>query len=438
MRKFNVVYMRGGTSKGCIFHKEDLPENRAEWDDIFVQVMGSPDPKQIDGMGGTVSSNNKIVIVWKSDEPNVDIEYLVGQSIVGKSQIDYKSNCGNMTAAVPAYAVEEGMVDITEPITVVRMLNKNTDKYINVSVPIDPETHTFAQDGDCHIAGIDGTAAELKVNFLNPAGAKTGKLLPTGYVTDTFEIGGKQIVYSLVVCLVLFVLFGGHKVKAKKDMEIMAVTEKFTSNQLKALGAIVLMLVLIIFGKVNIGLAALSCAAILLFFRVADDASCIKAMPWNTILMVLFVGALLRVVDKMGGISLMRDALASIMSPSTAASLTGFSAGLLSLVSSALSVVYPTMMPICVDLANQIGGTHPVALMSAVAEGGALAGTSPMSTGGALILAALGGELKKEFTKEYQNKVFAQLLLVSGINLVVLLICAFIFYGPIAQLICPM
>lgn len=221
------------------------------------------------------------------------------------------------------------------------------------------------------------------------------------------------ILTSLVVCLVLFVLFGGHKVKAKKDMEIMAVTEKFTSNQLKALGAIVLMLVLIIFGKVNIGLAALSCAAILLFFRVADDASCIKAMPWNTILMVLFVGALLRVVDKMGGISLMRDALASIMSPSTAASLTGFSAGLLSLVSSALSVVYPTMMPICVDLANQIGGTHPVALMSAVAEGGALAGTSPMSTGGALILAALGGELKKEFTKEYQNKVFAQLLLVS-------------------------
>ena len=246
------------------------------------------------------------------------------------------------------------------------------------------------------------------------------------------------ILTSLVVCLVLFVLFGGHKVKAKKDMEIMAVTEKFTSNQLKALGAIVLMLVLIIFGKVNIGLAALSCAAILLFFRVADDASCIKAMPWNTILMVLFVGALLRVVDKMGGISLMRDALASIMSPSTAASLTGFSAGLLSLVSSALSVVYPTMMPICVDLANQIGGTHPVALMSAVAEGGALAGTSPMSTGGALILAALGGELKKEFTKEYQDKVFAQLLLVSGINLVVLLICAFIFYGPIAQLICPM
>ena len=122
-----------------------LPEDRKEWDNIFLQCMGDPDPKQIDGLGGTVSSNNKIVIVWKSKEPGVDVEYLVGQVIVGKSQVDYKSNCGNMTAAVGPYAVEEGMVDIVEPITTVRMLNRNTDKYINVTVPIDPETKTFAQ-----------------------------------------------------------------------------------------------------------------------------------------------------------------------------------------------------------------------------------------------------------------------------------------------------
>ena len=190
MRKFKTVFMRGGTSKGCLFKKEDLPADRAEWDQIFLQVMGSPDPKQIDGMGGTVSSNNKIVIIWKSEEPDVDIEYLVGQVIVGKEQVDYKSNCGNMTAAVPAFAVEEGMVEITEPVTTVRMLNKNTDKYINVDVPIDPETHTFAQNGDCEIAGVDGTAAELKVDFLNPAGAKTGKLLPTGNVLDVLDIPG--------------------------------------------------------------------------------------------------------------------------------------------------------------------------------------------------------------------------------------------------------
>lgn len=190
MRKFRTVFMRGGTSKGCIFHREDLPEDPGEWDSIFLQTMGTPDPKQIDGMGGTVSSNNKVVVVWKSKEPNVDIEYLVGQVIVGKSQVDYKSNCGNMTAAVAPYAVEEGMVPALEPLTNVRLLNRNTDKYINVIVPIDATTHTFAQDGDCAIAGVDGTAAELKVDFLNPAGAKTGKLLPTGRTLDALDIPG--------------------------------------------------------------------------------------------------------------------------------------------------------------------------------------------------------------------------------------------------------
>ncbi|MBS6517940.1 MAG: PrpF protein [Clostridium sp.] len=188
MRKFKTVFMRGGTSKGCVFHREDLPEDPGQWDEIFLQVMGNPDPKQIDGLGGTVSSNNKIVIVWKSQEPDIDVEYLVGQVIVGKCQVDYKSNCGNMTAAVGPYAVEEGMVEIAEPVTTVRLLNRNTDKKVNVTVPIDPETHTFAQEGSCAIAGVDGTAAELQVNFLNPAGAKTGKLLPTGRVLDVLDI----------------------------------------------------------------------------------------------------------------------------------------------------------------------------------------------------------------------------------------------------------
>lgn len=188
MRKFKTVFMRGGTSKGCMFLKKDLPADQSTWDEIFLQAMGDPDPKQIDGMGGTVSSNNKIVIVWKSDVPGVDVEYLVGQVIVGKSQVDYKSNCGNMTAAVGPFAVEEGLVDIVAPITTVHLLNRNTNKYIDVTVPI--ENGTFAQEGDCHIAGVDGTAAELRVNFLNPAGAKTGKLLPTGNVLDVLDIPG--------------------------------------------------------------------------------------------------------------------------------------------------------------------------------------------------------------------------------------------------------
>ena len=188
MRKFPCVFMRGGTSKGCMFLKEDLPE-REQWDDIFVQAMGSPDPKQIDGMGGCVSSNNKIVVVSRSQRPGVDVDYLVGQSIVGQRKIDYKSNCGNMTAAAAPYAVEMGLVEhLTEPTTVVHMFNLNTNKYIDVEVPV--KDGQFHNEGTCSIAGIDGTAGELKVNFLDPAGSKTGKLFPTGNARDVLELEG--------------------------------------------------------------------------------------------------------------------------------------------------------------------------------------------------------------------------------------------------------
>lgn len=242
---------------------------------------------------------------------------------------------------------------------------------------------------------------------------------------------------SIIVCVVIFIMFKGYKVKAPADAVIMQAAEKFNGKQIAALYGILLMLILIIFVGVNIGLSALCVSAILLLFRVADDGVCVKAMPWNTIIMVLCVGALLNIVDLMGGISLMTDALASVMNSVSATPLMGLSAGLLSLVSSALSVVYPTMMPMCADLAAQVGGVNPVALMSAVAAGGALAGTSPMSTGGALIMGALGSELKDEFTKEYQNKVFVQLLIVSAVNVVVLLICGLVFYNPLANLLCP-
>lgn len=187
MRKFPCVFMRGGTSKGCMFLESDLPA-RDQWDDIFVQAMGSPDPKQIDGMGGCVSSNNKIVVVRKSDRPGIDVDYIVGQSIVGQSKIDYKSNCGNMTAATAPYAVEMGLVeDLTEPTTVVHMFNLNTNKTIDVEVPI--KDGQFNNEGTCSIAGVDGTAGELKVNFLDPAGAKTGRLFPTGNAKEMLDLG---------------------------------------------------------------------------------------------------------------------------------------------------------------------------------------------------------------------------------------------------------
>lgn len=187
MRKFPCVFMRGGTSKGCMFLREDLP-SREEWDDIFVQAMGSPDPKQIDGLGGCVSSNNKIVVVGKSERPGIDVDYIVGQSIVGQSKIDYKSNCGNMTAATAPFAVEMGLVNnLTEPTTIVHMFNLNTNKKIDVEVPV--KNGEFDNEGTCSIAGVDGTAGELKVNFLDPAGSKTGKLFPTNAPVETLDLG---------------------------------------------------------------------------------------------------------------------------------------------------------------------------------------------------------------------------------------------------------
>ena len=187
MRKFPCVFMRGGTSKGCMFLREDLPA-REEWDDIFVQAMGSPDPKQIDGLGGCVSSNNKIVVVNKSDRPGIDVDYIVGQSIVGQSKIDYKSNCGNMTAATAPFAVEMGLVEhLTEPTTIVHMFNLNTNKTIDVEVPV--KDGQFNNEGTCSIAGVDGTAGELKVNFLDPAGSKTGKLFPTDSAKEVLDLG---------------------------------------------------------------------------------------------------------------------------------------------------------------------------------------------------------------------------------------------------------
>ncbi|WP_366941025.1 SLC13 family permease [uncultured Megasphaera sp.] len=195
-----------------------------------------------------------------------------------------------------------------------------------------------------------------------------------------------------------------------------------------------LMLLLMIGFKVNIGLAAFFASAILVLCGVAKDGEALKALPWSTIIMVVAVGALLGVVNKVGGIKLMSSAISSIMTSSTAVPLMGISAGLLSLVSSALAVVYPTMMPMCPDIAAQVGGVSPVALMAAVGGGGSLAGLSPMSTGGALILAALGTNLDN-FTSTQQTKVFVKLLIFAGGALVLLAIISGLTYGPIADML---
>ena len=181
---------------------------------------------------------------------------------------------------------------------------------------------------------------------------------------------------------------------------------------------------------VNIGLAAFVSAAVLVLCGVAQDGECLKNVPWGTIIMVLGVGALLSVVDKVGGIKVMSNAISSVMNSTTAVPLMG----LLSLVSSALGVVYPTMMPMCPDIAAQVGGVEPVALMAAVGVGGSLAGISPMSTGGALILAAMGTNIEN-FNSTKQTKVFAELLMLAGIALLIIAVVSGLTFNGIAEIV---
>ena len=256
----------------------------------------------------------------------------------------------------------------------------------------------------------------------------------TGNVTPAIWVNAA--LYNLILAVVIYIAFKGYKVKAAPDAEVKQ-AEKFSGKQIVALLSILVMLFLIVYAKVNLGLAALSVAAVLLVFHVADDSKCIKAIPWNTIILVLGVGALLSIVAQAGGIALLSDGLSKIMSNSTATPLMSLSAGLLSLVSSALGVVYPTMMPMCIDIAKQIGGVNPAALMSAVAAAGAASGISPMSTGGALIIAAIVGEERINLTKEDENKLFVQLLIISMLTLVLLFAVSWLFYGPVANVFSP-
>ena len=256
-----------------------------------------------------------------------------------------------------------------------------------------------------------------------------GDVMPTVLVCQTLV----TFVYGIVV----FIVFKGYKLKAPKQNCPLSPETKlpsFTRDQILSLLGIPLMLLLMIGFKVNIGLAAFFASAILVLCGVAKDGEALKALPWSTIIMVVAVGALLGVVNKVGGIKLMSSAISSIMTSSTAVPLMGISAGLLSLVSSALAVVYPTMMPMCPDIAAQVGGVSPVALMAAVGGGGSLAGLSPMSTGGALILAALGTNLDN-FTSTQQTKVFVKLLIFAGGALVLLAIISGLTYGPIADML---
>lgn len=260
------------------------------------------------------------------------------------------------------------------------------------------------------------------------AGLNGSDIIPALMVSVAFA--------NFLAALVLYVIYGGYKLK-RPLQKLETDVEAFSTRQIVSLSGIVTMLVLVVCFHVTLGLAALLVSGVLLFCHVAEDSTVVKMIPWSTIVMVLGVGALLSVVNKLGGIELMNDFMASVMTESTAIPAMGISAGLLSFVSSALGVVYPTMMPMCVDIARQIGNVNPVAMMSAVAVGGAVSGMSPASTGGALILAAVAGSYKEKYTKEVEGKYFLELLIVAAAGLVLFVTVAALTFNFIADMMCP-
>jgi 2-methylaconitate cis-trans-isomerase PrpF len=192
MKQFKIpaVFMRGGTSNAVVFNAKDLPADRAQWDAIFLAAIGSPDPygRQLDGMGGGVSSLSKVCVVGPSTRGDADIDYTFAQVQVKEAKVDYGANCGNMSAAMGPFAVDEGLVKAGGKEALVRVHNTNTKKIIWSRFPLDGGQ--AAVDGDLEIPGVAGTGAPVKLEFREPGGAGTGKLLPTGNVADMLDVPG--------------------------------------------------------------------------------------------------------------------------------------------------------------------------------------------------------------------------------------------------------
>jgi 2-methylaconitate cis-trans-isomerase PrpF len=191
---FKCTIMRGGTSRGIFLKEEDLPKDPQLRDRIILAIFGSPDIRQIDGLGGADSLTSKLAIVAPSTEPDRDINYTFGAVGIDKPFVDYSANCGNISSAVGPYAIDQGWVRAEEPFTTVRILNTNTRKMIYAKVST--KRGRVISEGDYAIDGVPGTGAKIELRFMDPGGVSTGKLLPTGNAIDeiALETGEKCLV----------------------------------------------------------------------------------------------------------------------------------------------------------------------------------------------------------------------------------------------------
>lgn len=199
IQKIRCVIMRAGTSKGVFLHESDLPTDKQDRTEVILKIFGSPDLRQIDGLGGADPLTSKVAIIAPSDCEDYDVRYTYGQVAIDQPIIHTKGICGNISSGVGPFAIDEGLVKAKEPITSVRIYNTNTDKIFVAEVPVC--NGRAAVYGDYAIAGVPGTGAQIDMDFSKTAGAVTGKLLPTGNTIDEInveEIG--KIDVSVVDC----------------------------------------------------------------------------------------------------------------------------------------------------------------------------------------------------------------------------------------------
>ncbi len=189
-KRIPAVLMRGGTSKGLFFHEKDLPSDPHLRERAILAAYGSPDSykRQIDGIGGGQSVTSKVAVISPSPSPDYDVVYHFGQVSIDRPIVDVKGNCGNISAGVGPFAIDEGLVKAVEPVTRVRIHQKNTNKLIVAEVPV--QGGRFNEAGDYAIDGVPGNGARILLRFVDPAGAVTGKLFPTGLRRERFELPG--------------------------------------------------------------------------------------------------------------------------------------------------------------------------------------------------------------------------------------------------------
>lgn len=189
--------IRGGTSKGIYFLESALPVPGPERDRVILAAFGSPDLRQIDGLGGANSLTSKVCIIGPSLRPDADVDYTFGQVSVDHSIIDWRGNCGNLTSGVGVFSIAQNLLKVKEPTTTVRIYNTNTDKIIHASYPV--KDGAVLSDGEYAIHGVPGTGSKIKIDFFDPAGSITKKLLPTGNVKDTITLDdGSSYTVSIV------------------------------------------------------------------------------------------------------------------------------------------------------------------------------------------------------------------------------------------------